>query len=1167
MTIDYADGAESAVLAALRAAADVSAGSAELARLVDSWETAYHFSPARLGLLAPLRLRPGLRVADLGCGTGVLTRALGEAGASVLGIEGARDRAAAALERCRDLADVRITTDSIADGLAGAGEFDLALMCGVLEYSEQFAAGPRQVLRQVTGTLSERGVLVVAIENQLGMKYLLGGAEDHHEKAWVGLADYPGATPVPRTWTRTALRDLLAEAGLTAQRWLLPYPDYKMPRLVLDESAFADPELVEKLVRDPLEGTFGGNDAATSGRIMHRLAMAEGLGPLVAPSFLVVAGRSADALAEAVDPGLAWLISGGRRPQWRRVRRLDQARTLHTVHRGQGEPGSWLRQQHLATEPLRPGRALDACLLDAMRTGDLAGLTRLLTLWQHTCTSAALPYDADLPVHPYLPGRADVPVLPADHLDIHPGNLIIADDGSVTRVDLEWLAGDGVDAELVMLRALLEFARDVLHGNAPHPWPHRTVRGVLGELCALVGLDAALTERWDELVTAEAALQTLVSGRPADALRTEIDNDAHVDRGEPLWEVPGGLSTLRAQRASVVRERELTEELAGSRAHVDDLTARLQSTEHSLTMARAELDIKDDRMGRAFNELATAVHEAQTAWDASSAEHAGRVAAEADAAAARAELAGTAARLAALESSKLVRGARKTLWPTGRLVRGVRDLVLARPGDEPDGVLRRLGALAPLTGRYRRAAASARDAGLRYDLDVPTSPVAVGAGQVLELSGWVAHASIGVRAVAVRAGSKLVPASRGHHQPEVAAALRAAGVRAPDGSGVLVRVPIAGADAPGTLPLTLVVTLVDGTVVERPLPTVPLEPAVVTPVPVEWPADGPKVAVCLASYEPSLDFLARQLESIRGQKHANWVCVISDDGSSNVDGIRELVAGDDRFVVVAHEQNAGFYRNFERALALAPADADAIALCDQDDVWDADKLDTLLAALTDDVSLAYADMRLIDEHDEVVAPTFWRHRRNQWQDLDALLMLNTVTGAAALVRGSVVRELVLPFPPGTPSAFHDQWVAATALAAGRIAFVDRPLHSYRQHGGAVTGRQDNRLDDGLPTGVTGWLGLVLGKRRDDQELEAVAEYELRRVAQFATVLLMRNWHRLGAVRERLAELTRVEHDVRPLATRARAGREETAGAERRLLAAALRWKSLRGKRLRVPTRL
>jgi hypothetical protein len=66
------------------------------------------------------------------------------------------------------------------------------------------------------------------------------------------------------------------------------------------------------------------------------------------------------------------------------------------------------------------------------------------------------------------------------------------------------------------------------------------------------------------------------------------------------------------------------------------------------------------------------------------------------------------------------------------------------------------------------------------------------------------------------------------------------------------------------------------------------------------------------------------------------------------------------------------------------------------------------------------------------------------------------------------------------------------------------------------------------------------------------------------VLLMRQWHRLGDVRERLAELTRVERDLTPLVRRARANRPETAGAERRLLAAAMRWKSLRGKRLRLP---
>jgi O-antigen biosynthesis protein len=1180
MTVDYADGAESAVLAALRSAEDVTAGSTELSALVRTWETAYHFSPARLGLLAPLRIAPGLRVVDLGCGSGVLSRALGEAGASVLGIEGVPDRAAAARERCRDLADVRIVSSTLADGLAGEGRFDLALVCGVLEYND-----PRTLLPAVVDSLSDTGVVVLAIENQLGLRYLLGGVEDHHDKAWVGLTDYPGAKQSPRTWTRRTLHDLLAGAGLSAQRWLLPYPDYKMPRVVLDETAFRyGPELVEKLVRDPLQGSFGGNDAAVCGRISHRLAMAEGVGPVVAPSFLVVAARSPEALANVVEPGLAWLISGTRRPVWRRTRKLTEDFTLRTTHSGLGDARSWLRQVHEVAEPLRPGRAMDSYLLDAMRTHNIDELTRLLGLWQHTCLAQARPLDPANLTHPYLPHRPDVPVLPPDHLDVHPGNLIIGPDGGVTRVDLEWHAGHGVDAELVMLRALLEFARETVQGHAPHPWPARTtVHGVLTELCTLTGLGRALHDRWAELVSAEAALQEQVTGHPAEQIAAALEHDVHADHGEPLWQLAGGMRTLRAadnarrgaeseRDAAVERAHSLTGEVAQQRVQLDDLSERLQQAEHGLAMARSELDLKDDRIGKAFNELAAAVAEASTAWQANEQTEAARAALDAEAAHLRDRLGRTRARLDALENSKLVRTAHRSLWPAGRLARGARDLVLGRPGEEPDGLLRRLGERAPglttrLAGRYRSRAVSARESGLYFDLPVP-STLAVGAGQVLELNGWVTHASVGVRSVAVLSGDREVPASRGHHRPDVVAALRPGGIRVPDGSGVTVRIPVAAASVPGELPLALVVTLVDGTVLTRPLPAVTLVAANLAPLAVRWPSDGPKVAICMATYRPDPDFLAHQLDSIRAQKHTNWVCVISDDasGESSVETILGLVDGDDRFVVVANEENVGFYGNFERALSHAPADAEFIALSDQDDVWDADKLDTLLERFDDPaVTLAYADMRLIDSHDEVVAPSFWRHRDNQWTDLDALLLLNTVTGAASMVRADIVRDVVLPFPPGTPSAFHDQWIAATALATGRLEFVDRPLHSYRQHGDAVSGRRDNRLDEGLPTGL-GWVGIALGKRQDDPELEAVAEFELRRVAQFTTVLLMRNWHRLGAVREKLAELTRVERDVKPLVARARADRPQTAGAERRLLAAAVRWKSLRGKRLRIPVR-
>jgi SAM-dependent methyltransferase len=1179
MTIDYADGAESAVLAALRAAADVSAGSAELAPLARSWETVYHFSPARLGLLAPLRITPGLRVVDLGCGSGVLSRTLGEAGASVVGIEGVPSRAAAARERCRDLPDVRIVSATLADGLRDAGPFDLALICGVLEYNDPFT-----LLPAVMNSLSDNGVVVLAIENQLGLRYLLGGAEDHHGKAWVGLTDYPRGEHVPatRTYTRRTLHGLLAGAGLTAQRWLLPYPDYKLPRVVLDETAFRHgPELVEKLVRDPLQGSFGGNDAAVSGRIAHRLAMGEGIGPVVAPSFLVVASRNPAALSTVVEPGLAWLISGTRRPAFRRTRKLNPDFTLQTVHSGLGTTGSWLRQEHLVSEPLRPGRAMDAYLLEAMRRNDSGELTRLLDLWRRTCLARARPLDpADLP-HAFLPHRPGVPVLPPDHLDMHPGNLIIGPGGAVTRVDLEWHAGTGVDAELVLMRALLEFAREVVRGHAPHPWPARSVRGVFAELCALTGLGTALADRWDELVAAEAALQELVTGLPADRGAADIEQDADASDGEPLWQLPGGIRALRENAAgrraaeqerdaAIARQHELSEHIARQGTHIADLTDRIALTEHGLSMARSELDLKDDRIGRAFNELATAVREAARAWETNERTEAARAAAEAEAAALRERLNRTRARLDALENSKLVRTAHKSLWPAGRLVRGVRDLALGRPGDEPDGLLRRLGQEAPkvaaaVSGRYRSRAAAARDAGLHFELPVPAG-VAVGAGQVLELVGWVTHASVGVRSVSVRAGDREVPASRGHYRPDVAAALRPGGVRVPDGSGVTVRIPVASVDAPGVLPLELLVTLDDGTVLSRGLPTVTLSATNLSPVAARWPSDGPKVAICMATYRPDPVFLAQQLESIRAQKHPNWVCVISDDasGDDHVATIRRLVDGDDRFVLVANEENVGFYRNFERALTLTPADADLVALSDQDDIWDADKLDTLVERFHDPaVTLAYADMRLIDEHDELIARSFWRHRENQWTDLDALLLLNTMTGAASMMRADVVREQVLPFPPGTPSAFHDQWTAVVSLAAGRIEYVDRPLHSYRQHGDAVSGRRDNRLDEGLPSGL-GWLRMLRGG--DDPELETVADYELRRVAQFTTVLLMRQWNRLGAIRERLAELTRIERDLKPLVTRARANRPQTAGAERRLLAAAMRWKSLRGKRLRVPAR-
>ena len=98
----------------------------------------------------------------------------------------------------------------------------------------------------------------------------------------------------------------------------------------------------------------------------------------------------------------------------------------------------------------------------------------------------------------------------------------------------------------------------------------------------------------------------------------------------------------------------------------------------------------------------------------------------------------------------------------------------------------------------------------------------------------------------------------------------------------------------------------------------------------------------------------------------------------------------------------------------------------------------------------YSDQRLVDADGHVRSETLWRGRRNNHTNLASLLIANSITGAATLFRREVA-ELALPFPDTPGLQFHDHWIGLVALAAGDIAYVDRPLYDYVQHAGAVFG--------------------------------------------------------------------------------------------------------------------
>ncbi len=97
--------------------------------------------------------------------------------------------------------------------------------------------GPESLLAKLRNLIQPDGALLVAIENQVGLKYLLGYREDHVGLPWAGIEDYAEGFGA-RTWSRRELGRLLASAGFAAQRWFFPFPDYKLPTVILSETAF-----------------------------------------------------------------------------------------------------------------------------------------------------------------------------------------------------------------------------------------------------------------------------------------------------------------------------------------------------------------------------------------------------------------------------------------------------------------------------------------------------------------------------------------------------------------------------------------------------------------------------------------------------------------------------------------------------------------------------------------------------------------------------------------------------------------------------------------------------------------------------------------------------------------------------------------------------------------
>lgn len=347
------------------------------------------------------------------------------------------------------------------------------------------------------------------------------------------------------------------------------------------------------------------------------------------------------------------------------------------------------------------------------------------------------------------------------------------------------------------------------------------------------------------------------------------------------------------------------------------------------------------------------------------------------------------------------------------------------------------------------------------------------------------------------------------------------------------------------------------------------------PMTADWPEGStqPSVAICMATHNPPKELFRRQIDSIRTQSHGNWICFISDDCSSGESfaELQRALDGDRRFVLSRSPRRLGFFENFERALGMAPRDTQFVAMADQDDFWQPDKLATLLEEIGD-AQLVYSDARVVTRDGQLISETYWSERRNNHSNLLSLLVANAVSGAASLFRRELL-DYALPFPPSQFAHFHDHWLGLTALALGEIAFVDRPLYDYVQHRHASLGHAAaNRM-----TALRQRLLHQSGLRERVRMWRLHYFVDVCRLMQVATILELRCSDRMtSAKRDVLRRFLGTDASLTSLASlgargvRELVGESETLGAEwmlfhafawRRLLRASARARPTRHLRL------
>ena len=217
-----------------------------------------------------------------------------------------------------------------------------------------------------------------------------------------------------------------------------------------------------------------------------------------------------------------------------------------------------------------------------------------------------------------------------------------------------------------------------------------------------------------------------------------------------------------------------------------------------------------------------------------------------------------------------------------------------------------------------------------------------------------------------------------------------------------------------------------------------------------------KVSVAMATYNGE-KYIIRQLNSILKQTRLPDEIIIIDDNSfdSTVKTINDYMIvhgqqlGSMQYKLRVNSANKGYVENFRYAMSCCSGDV--VFTCDQDDIWEKDKIEKLcqLFEEQENAQLIATDVRFIDSNDKIIGRDYRPYHREKCNGqlckikLQEILEKNYFPGCTMAVRKKLIDEyLEIADANDMP---HDWTMAIMACAKGGLYWYDEILINYRIH--------------------------------------------------------------------------------------------------------------------------